>query len=107
MSPTALMLMIAGMALVTYLPRLLPTLFIASAKLPDAVVGWLRLVPPAVIASLLLPTLLAPDGELDLRLANYGLWVAIPTFLLAWCTKNFYATIIFGIAALAVVRLLV
>lgn len=105
MSPTALLITVAGMMAVTYIPRLVPTVFVAAAKLPKPVVRWLRQVPPAVIAALLLPSLLTPMGQLDLRMANFALWVAIPTLLLAWRTKSFYLTILFGIDALAVVRL--
>lgn len=106
MTSTALVLTIAGMTAVTFFPRMLPTLFVAAAKLPDPVVDWLRMVPPAVIAALLLPSLLAPEGTLDVRLANVALWVAVPTLLLAWWTKNFYLTIAAGIGALALARFL-
>lgn len=106
MSPALLAVTIAGMAAVTFGPRLLPTLFVAAAKLPEPVVRWLRMVPPAVMAALLVPPLLAPTGELELELSNHALLLAVPTFLLAWRTKNFYLTILFGIGALALVRLL-
>lgn len=104
MSDLALALTIAGMAAVTFGPRLLPTLFLAAAGLPQPVVIWLRQVPPAVIAALLAPSLFAPEGHLDLSLGNYGLWLAVPTLLLAWRTRNFYLTIAFGIGSLALLR---
>jgi branched-subunit amino acid transport protein len=105
MSPFMLALTIAGMMFVTFVPRLLPTLFVAAATLPDPVVRWLRMVPPAVMAALLLPPLMAPSGELELGLSNVMLWLAVPTLLLAWLTKNFSLTILFGIGALAITRL--
>ncbi|MEW2412131.1 AzlD domain-containing protein [Streptomyces sp. NPDC046866] len=55
MSDTALALTIAGMAAVSFGPRLLPTLLLAAAALPAPVVAWLRQVPPAVIAALPAP----------------------------------------------------
>ncbi|MFJ7169584.1 AzlD domain-containing protein [Streptomyces globosus] len=106
MSGPVLALTIAGMAAVTFGPRLLPTLFLAAASLPGPVVVWLRQVPPAVIAALLAPPLFVPDGRLDLGLGNLGLWLAAPTLLLAWRTRNFYLTIAFGIGSLALLRFL-
>jgi branched-subunit amino acid transport protein len=91
---------------VTFAPRLLPTLFLAAAGLPRPVVIWLRHVPPAVIAALLAPSLFVPSGHLDLSPGNYGLWLGVPTLLLAWRTRNFYLTIAFGIGSLALLRLL-
>ncbi|MEU3773621.1 AzlD domain-containing protein [Streptomyces sp. NPDC032472] len=105
MSDLALALTIAGMAAVTFGPRLLPTLFLAAAALPAPVVVWLRQVPPAVIAALLAPALFAPAGRLDLGPGNFTLWLALPTLLLAWRTRNFYLTIAFGIGSLALLRL--
>lgn len=105
MSQLTLALTIAGMAAVTFGPRLLPTLFLAAASLPRPVVVWLRQVPAAVIAALLAPSLFVPSGTLDLGWTNYGLWLAVPTLYLAWRTRNFYLTIAFGIGALALLRL--
>ncbi|MCX4629040.1 AzlD domain-containing protein [Streptomyces sp. NPDC048550] len=106
MSDLTLALTIAGMAAVTFGPRLVPTLFLAAAALPRPVVVWLRQVPPAVIAALLAPSLFAPAGTLDLGPGNYALWLAVPTLLLAWRTRNFYLTIAFGIGSLALLRLI-
>ncbi|MFD3538847.1 AzlD domain-containing protein [Streptomyces sp. NPDC058662] len=106
MSDLTLAATIAGMAAVTFGPRLLPTLFLSAAALPAPVVVWLRQVPPAVIAALLAPSLFAPAGELDLGFGNHGLWLAGPTLLLAWRTRNFYLTIAFGIGSLALLRML-
>ncbi|HEY3315216.1 MAG TPA: AzlD domain-containing protein, partial [Bacillota bacterium] len=43
----------AGMALVTYLPRMLPLVVLSRFKLPPAVLRWLSFVPVAVLSALL------------------------------------------------------
>lgn len=43
---------IVGMALVTYLPRALPILFMSSRTLPRLLEVWLSYIPPAVLAAL-------------------------------------------------------
>jgi branched-subunit amino acid transport protein len=56
-------LMIAGMAAVTYPSRSLP---LVLGGMPSPVVGrYLRLVPVAIFAALIVPGVAAPEGELD------------------------------------------
>jgi branched-subunit amino acid transport protein len=59
MSEIALLIIL--MALVTYLPRVLPMLLLSRRTLPRAAVLWLSYVPVAVLAALLAPaSLLLP-----------------------------------------------
>lgn len=95
------------MALVTYLPRLLPVLLLARRNLPARLVRWLSYIPAAVLAALLGPALLAPGGKLDLDpAANPDFWVSIPVFMIAVLTRNLFATVLSGMALIALWRLL-
>jgi len=76
-----------GMMLVTYLPRVLPVWYLAGRQLPRAVEVWLRYVPPAVLAAMLLPGLLMPDGTLQINFTNLFLLAAVPAFIIAWKTR--------------------
>ena len=51
---------ILGMAVVTYLPRLFPVWFLSSRDLPGVVIVWLKYIPAAVLAALLLPLWWSP-----------------------------------------------
>lgn len=95
---------ILGMALVTYLPRLLPLWLLSSKTLPPLVAAWLRYVPVAVLAAMLLPSLLLRDKQVDLSSDNLFLWAAFPTILVAWKTKSFFGTVLVGLAAVALAR---
>lgn len=101
--------LIAGMTVVTYLPRLLPLWLLSSRNLHPAFMRWLEMVPPAVLAALLAPSLLlhkSADGseEIFLGLDNVFLLASIPTFLAAWKTKSFSGTVTVGMGTVALLR---
>ncbi len=106
MDQQAITLTIVGMALVTFGPRLLPVWLLASRSLPPVVVAWLRYVPVAVLAALLLPTLVVHENNIDFGSDNLFFWAAIPAFLVAWKTRSFVATVTVGMAAVAIARAL-
>jgi branched-subunit amino acid transport protein len=106
MDQTTITLTIVGMALVTYLPRLLPVWFLSSRSLPPLVIAWLRHIPIAVLSAMLLPSLIVRDARIDLGLDNLFFWVALPTLLVAWKTRSFFGTVIVGMALVAAARYL-
>ncbi len=93
-----------GMMAVTYLPRMLPALALSSRDLPPIVVKWLSYVPTAVLSALLAPSLLAPEGKIDLSFDNLYFWVAVPTFAVAMYTRNFFGTVAVGMGLVAAAR---
>jgi branched-subunit amino acid transport protein len=97
MEERLILLTIIGMAVVTYLPRLIPLLALSGKTLPSAIVAWLRHVPPAVLAAMLLPAILIQDGELALGTDNLFFWAAIPTFAAAILTKSLFIPVIIGL----------
>lgn len=101
------LMVILGMALVTYLPRLLPAWFLRGRELPGFLAAWLKYIPAAVLAALLLPSLLVEDGGLHLAWDNLYLWAALPALLVAWKTKSLFATVLTGMAVVALARLLI
>jgi branched-subunit amino acid transport protein len=106
MEQTPVLITLLGMGLVTYLPRLLPAWFLRGRELPPFLVAWLRYVPVAVLSALLVPSLLLQEGDFALRWNNLYLWAAILAILVAWKTKNMFATVLAGMAVVALTRLL-
>lgn len=106
MSNLTFFLMIAGMLLVTYLPRVLPAWFLQGRTLHPFLTAWLKYVPVAVLAALLLPSLLVADGKFNLAWNNLYLWAAIPAALVALKTRSMFATVLVGMGVVALVRLL-
>lgn len=105
MEQTPVLLTLLGMSLVTYLPRLLPAWFLRGHELPFFLVAWLRYVPVAVLAALLLPTLLVQNGEFALVWNNLYLWAALPAVFTAWKTRNMFLTVLVGMGVVALARL--
>ena len=98
---------IIGMAVVTFVPRVIPLLALSGKKLPDLVVAWLRYVPAAVLAAMLLPSILMPEGGISLAMENLFLWAALPTFAAAILSKNLFVPVIVGLLLVMLGRLLI
>lgn len=107
MNQQAVLYTMLGMLVVTYLPRLVPLWLFASRPLPPAVVAWLRYVPVAVLAALLLPSLVLREGALALTWNNLYLWAAVPTFVIAWKTKSLFGSVAAGMLVVAAARFLI
>lgn len=105
MDQTQIFLTILGMALVTYLPRLVPVWLLATRSLPEIVITWLRYVPASVLAAMLLPSLLLQNNHLAVAPGNLYLLAAIPTFLVAWKTRSMFGAVIVGMGLVALARL--
>jgi len=106
MSNEIVLLTMVGMMAVTYLPRLLPAWFLRGKTLHPFIEAWLKYVPVAVLAALLLPSLLITEGQINLNWNNLYLWAALPAGLTAWKTRSMFATVLVGMVVIAVVRLL-
>lgn len=99
-----LLWVIIAMAAVTYIPRMLPMVGLSGKKLPDWLHEWLGYIPVTVLAALLFPILFLKDNVLSVT--NIYLWTALPTFVVAFLSKNIFATIITGMIAIVTIRIL-
>jgi len=96
----SLVLVVAGMAAVTFISRY-PVLFLAGRfDLPAPLMDILRYVPPAVLISIILPAVLLQEDGLALSLHNEYLAAAIVTALVSWRTRRLFPTILSGMIAL-------
>lgn len=99
-------MIIVGMAVVTFVPRVLPLLILSTKALPESMIRWLGYIPVAVLAAMLFPALLMMDGKFNLSGNNLFLWVSFPTFLVAHKTKSLFATVMSGMIMIAAYRFL-
>jgi branched-subunit amino acid transport protein len=90
------LVLVAGMGLVTYLPRTLPLVYLAHRELPQWFVDWLSLIPVAILSALLAPILFADPETRSLSMGNLELIVAIPTLLFAIKTRSLGGTVLAG-----------
>jgi branched-subunit amino acid transport protein len=102
----AILALFAGMALVTYLPRMLPLVVLSRFQLPPLLLRWLSFVPVAVLSALLAKELLVSGGKVAVSLDHPQLLAAIPAFVVAAWTRNLMGTVLTGILAMALLRFL-
>lgn len=103
---TKVYLLILGMWLANFLPRMLPMVVLSKLEIPEVVLTWLEFVPAAVLAAILVPTLLMPDNRLiNISLHNNYMLAAIPSLLVALKSKSLVWTLIIGILAMALLQI--
>lgn len=90
------LLLVAGMALVTYLPRWLPLALLTGRRLPAWLTEWLELVPAAILGALLAPSLFVSGEARQLDLLRPELVAAVPTFAWAVKTRSLAGTVVVG-----------
>ena len=98
MPDSAYLLAVAGMGLVTYLPRWAPVFFLTRKPMPPLLVRWLELIPAAILSALLVPALVTSGEPRAVDFTRPDLLVALPTFLFALKTRSLGGTVVFGMA---------
>ena len=81
----ALFFLILGMALVTYLPRLLPLVFGLTGALPSWLKRFLSFVPYALLSALIFPEVLYSTGSVTSAVAG-----ALAALVLAFYRVNLF-----------------
>ena len=92
-------LVILGCALVTFIPRLIPALFIDKLEFPPKVEKFLNLIPYTALAALICPGVLTVDNQLW----YIGLIGAIVAAALAWKKVPLGAIVILTVVILIAV----
>jgi len=99
-SSLELLLIFAGMMVVTYLPRALPLTILSKVNLPDFFLKVLQYIPVAILGALLLPSILIQDGSLNISLSNHSLIAAVITCIVAFSFKKLFITIVTGVLSM-------
>jgi len=97
---TTFWLLIAGLALTSFLPRASFILLFARWPVPAPLQRALRYVPAAVFSAILVPALVLTDGSVHVGLDNPRLLAGILAGAIAWRTRNTLVTIVIGMLAL-------
>jgi branched-subunit amino acid transport protein len=103
---TELVLLALLMGAVTYPSRALPLLVPGVERLPAPALAYLRLVGPAVLASLAAANtfvVAAPDGAVHLQLGVEALAVLACLGLSAW-RRNLFIGLLVAVAIVAIAR---
>lgn len=97
-------LMVAGMALVTQIPRILPFLILGSKPLPQGLRQWLSYVPASIICAMLATELLVNQGRVTYVGKEIFLLAAVPTLFMAVTARNILVSVLTGLVSVALLR---
>lgn len=98
MMGTTYWFMLIGMAVVTYLPRMIPLTFLEGKELPPLIAGILRNIPYAILGALIFPwILLVQEGNI-----LFGIIGTIVAFLIAFLGGGVMAVVLGTVAILSV-----
>lgn len=100
-----IVILILAMGLVTYLTRVSMVGLVGRAEPAPGLLRALGYVAPAVLAALIVPGVVAPTGAVDLSLQNTYLLGAVAATLAAWRTRSLFPTIVVGMGAFYLARL--
>lgn len=92
-----ILIMIIGMSVVTYLPRMLPFVLFKGKELPAFWQGVLKNVPFATLGALIFPGILLIQEDIW-----FGILGAAAAFLMAFLGANVIVVVISAIAVLTV-----
>jgi 4-azaleucine resistance transporter AzlC len=87
--------LLIGMALVTFLPRFIPLAIFTRWAPPERIKRMLHFMPTAIMAAIVFPVLFS-SAQGKLIFEPRVLLSALPVFLLAFKTKNLWASVILG-----------
>jgi len=100
MSPTTIWLTVLGVGLGTYALRLSFIVLWQRLRIPPIVHQGLEYVPTAVLAALVLPALVRPEGIVELSPDNLRLLAGVLAAAVAWFSRNVLLTLATGMGAL-------
>ena len=92
---------IIGMAAVTYIPRMLPLVFLNTTKIPKSVQAILKNVPYAALGALIFPGILTVNDDPML-----GIIGGVTAFFFAYFGANLIVVVLSSIAVLTIVSLI-
>ncbi|MBC8062974.1 MAG: AzlD domain-containing protein [Clostridiaceae bacterium] len=99
-----ILFVILGSALVTFIPRVLPLMFLSKVEIPEWGEKWLNQIPVAVMSALLAQELLITNHKVFVFDNVIKLIAALPTFIVAVKTKNLLITVVVGILSMMLLR---
>lgn len=106
MSTAALLGLFAAVGALTFLYRYSMIGLLAGRSLPPWMLALCRYIAPASFAALTTSALFVSGGEVVLALDSPRPWAALLATLVAWRSGSVLATILAGMAALYLLKLL-
>lgn len=94
-----ILVLILGIGMVTYISRALPIIALSNKKLNKNIEIWMKYVPPAIFAALILPDIFTYNNSLDF--VNPKILSSVIVFFIAYKTRSLSLSIIFGVISIS------
>lgn len=101
---TDILLLIASMGVVTFLPRVVPISLLQRFTLPEVFERWLAFLPIAVIAALLTIEVLVVDGQIVRNIAEAPMVPVGVVALVALWRRSLIASVAAGVVTAALIE---
>ncbi len=103
MTTLPMVALIIGCALVTFIPRVLPFIFVRRIQLPDVVLKWLSYIPVCILTALVVENAILKT-EQTLHIEWTVILALIPTLVTALWTKSLAITVVVGVVTMGLIR---
>lgn len=94
---SSILLIIIGMGIVTYIPRMIPLVFFSEIKLPDFLQNVLKNVPYAALGTLIIPGVFFMNDDIW-----FGIIGALTAVIAAYFGANVIIVVMSAIGVLAI-----
>lgn len=97
-----LFIVLLGMSIVTYLPRLIPVFIVDKIKLPNWINMWLKMIPYAALGALIFPGVL----NIERGIPSIGLIGGLAAVITAYYKLHIFYVILSSIVTVMIMKLL-
>lgn len=100
--------LIAGMAIVTFIPRFFPLLLLSKKEISPSLSRWMSFIPVSIFAALVASDIFFWEGTFNVNpLINIKLFPSFLVVIVALKTKSLLWSMILGITAIAAMWLFI
>ncbi|CZR98693.1 MULTISPECIES: AzlD domain-containing protein [unclassified Clostridioides] len=96
MNTNYILVVILGMAIVTYIPRILPMIILSKNDMPDSIKDIMKFIPIAILSSLIAKDIFFNGDNLYMSLTNPKIISGIIVLLVAYKFKSIAISIAVG-----------
>ena len=100
------LILIIGMAVVTYLPRFLPILLLSKKEISPSFSRWMSFIPVSIFAALVASDVFFWEGSFDLNaVQNIKLLPSVLVLFVAYRTKSLLWSMVIGVLSMTLLWL--
>lgn len=96
--------LVAGMTLITFFIRFIMFACAGKMTFPNWLENALKYVPPTVLTAIIVPSVIMPNGFVDLNITNVYIPSGIFALFIALKTKNLLYTVILGMTLFFILK---